>query len=197
MYLAQFLHPTLSPDWRPELAREIAFHRAVPAEAVLLMIFGIDLDLCHQPFQPFGDRFAVSSRHAAEHPGTLDPACPACRRVERVRQYLLELCTPVVLALPPEMTDYRRLRAALGRGERVVDETVRRWLAPLCARFRTDDVHEALVVALWIARRLLGITHAPGALTAGWREHFMSDRALTKRQAALRHALDDAIALRM
>ncbi len=156
--------------WRRELRDEIALHRAVPTEALLLVVLGMDLDvLAHEAF-------FRAARHAAECP-TYDVACAECARLGRIHLYLWDLFTPVMLALPDRWADYGLLRGAIGRGKRVVDASVRRRLAPLCARFRTEDVHEALVVTLWVARRLLGITHAPGALTAMWREEFASGAA--------------------
>ncbi len=55
-----------------------------------------------------------------------------------------------------------------------------------CARVRTDDLHEALVVALWIARRLIARTHAPGAIAAFWSDSF--ERAEEQRAWALKRA---------
>lgn len=149
------------PSWRPEVRQEVALHRVVKPDALIMALIGVMYDLEPNSF-----------RERARHQPCDQPerqSCPECRRVDRVRQWVMDRCVEVV-ALPRRDSDstYYGVRARVGSGA-----PLRRAQATaIMERFKTSDEQEALTVLLWVVVRLLSMTHRPGALTARWSQLF-------------------------
>jgi len=190
----------LSPQWRRELRVEIAAHHTIgmPPLALLLQAAGIDSDLATPMYY-------MRARHApAEHdPRRAWPVagCPECMRLKRMHAYLTNLINSILAPLGP-WGAYSPLRSLLSpaaddRAARLQRPQVEAWCAqpetywaPLLRRFRTSDLREALLVALWIARQYFRLSHAPGACAAEWRSAFERDgeSRTTALAATLRRA---------
>ncbi len=172
----------LDARWCPALRHEIALHRAVPLEALLLVAMGLQHDVANYY------AFHHAARHYPCHRRYDEPPCGECRRLERMRQWLVARLTEVSesIAIPWTGRTYSAVRQRVGAGEPLSRQPCHL----LLARFRTDDEREALVVLLWIARRYLALTHPPGALTARWTARFRSRDVEQSRVEAIRAALD-------
>lgn len=172
--------------WRADLQHEIRLHSAVSTTALYLQVVGLTYDLVDS------DAFIRRSRHGDDHPLYVAlpvTGCVDCDVAERVRSYLERMCFVAMRPLPPECYAYHTLRNVLGVGI-----TPRRRYEPtLQQRLQADSEHDALVVLMYVARRLLAVTHAPGALTDAWRPGFYDDKRATKRIAAMREAVRAAV----
>lgn len=175
--------------WREELTQEIRLHRQYGVEPLAIVLQALGAEIDHSS----AAKYRYTSRHyydVHEPEQTLPNShtCNECARLERMQRYLVcilnEIVEPFGLC-----ASYGTMRTMLARGERLAGSVYEPWVgARLRARWRTSDILEGLLVAMWVVRRYYALTHRPGGLTDGWSVYFQDAAQRSCREASFAEA---------